>query len=348
MGDGTFGTMFGSLTSGKGFIQQQRFDGNSTVYDLLLQPNGGNVGIGITNPTLNPAFDTVLHIHSTSGSLIKLTDDTSGSGVLDGFEMIQVGTTSYLTNRENGAINFATNGTQALSIASNQAATFASSVTANTKVRIEAVAPYLELYDTGEAEAATITYEPIPTWVRFSEDIKVEGTGYFDANVRATDGIFSGDTFFGTTGTPNGTSVYGSVFQSSSDGRALLLQASSTTLSTNLQGFFNPNGLVGTISTSGSTTSYNTSSDYRLKEDLKDFNGLEMISNIPVYDYKWKVDESRSYGVMAHELQEVLPNAVSGEKDAEEMQGVDYSKIVPLLIKSIQELKEEIEILKKK
>ena len=45
--------------------------------------------------------------------------------------------------------------------------------------------------------------------------------------------------------------------------------------------------------------------------------------------YKWKTDESRSYGVMAHELQETLPQAVSGNKDAEEMQGVDYSKIVP-------------------
>ena len=42
---------------------------------------------------------------------------------------------------------------------------------------------------------------------------------------------------------------------------------------------------------------------------------------------------------MAHELQDVLPYAVTGEKDAEEMQGVDYSKIVPLLVKSIQELK---------
>jgi hypothetical protein len=51
---------------------------------------------------------------------------------------------------------------------------------------------------------------------------------------------------------------------------------------------------------------------------------------------------------MAHELQEVLPDAVSGEKDAEEMQGVDYSKIVPLLIKSIQELTAKVEALENK
>ena len=107
-------------------------------------------------------------------------------------------------------------------------------------------------------------------------------------------------------------------------------------------------GEVGSISTGASATAYNTNSDYRLKEDLQDFEGLEMVSKIPVYDYKWKADESRSYGVMAHQLQEVLPQAVSGDKDAEEMQSVDYSKIVPLLVKSIQELKAEIELLKNK
>ena len=112
--------------------------------------------------------------------------------------------------------------------------------------------------------------------------------------------------------------------------------------------FYNSNSTAGNINVSGSSTVYATSSDYRLKEDLQDFTGLDMVSKIPIYDFKWKVDESRSYGVMAHELQEVLPQAVTGEKDAEEMQGVDYSKIVPLLVKSIQELKAEIEELKSK
>jgi len=102
---------------------------------------------------------------------------------------------------------------------------------------------------------------------------------------------------------------------------------------------------VGSISVNTTSTTYNTSSDYRLKEDLQDFKGLDLVSKIPVYDYKWKADDSRSYGVMAHELEEVLPQAVSGEKDAEEMQSVDYSKIVPLLVKSIQELSAKLEAL---
>jgi len=112
--------------------------------------------------------------------------------------------------------------------------------------------------------------------------------------------------------------------------------------------FHNSNGAVGAIRTSGSATAYDTSSDYRLKEDLKDFDGLDKVSKIPVYDFKWKVDDSRSYGVLAHELQEVVPNAVSGEKDAEEMQGVDYSKVVPVLIKAIQELEARVKTLENK
>ena len=111
--------------------------------------------------------------------------------------------------------------------------------------------------------------------------------------------------------------------------------------------FKNPNGTVGTIQTLDSATSYNTSSDYRLKEDLQDFNALEIASKIKMYDFKWKADDSRSYGVMAHELQEVVPQAVSGEKDAEDMQQVDYSKLVPILLKSIQELEARVKELEK-
>ena len=157
-----------------------------------------------------------------------------------------------------------------------------------------------------------------------------------------------GEILFGTTGTPNGTSFYGSGFIPVSTGKVALRMASSSTSAGTLIEFFNPNGTVGNITISASATAFNTSSDYRLKEDLQDFAGLDMVSKIPVYDFKWKADDNRSYGVMAHELEEVLPQAVNGEKDAEEMQSVDYSKIVPLLVKSIQELKKEIEILKSK
>ena len=95
--------------------------------------------------------------------------------------------------------------------------------------------------------------------------------------------------------------------------------------------------VVGTIQTTLATTVYNVTSDYRLKQDFKDYNGLNLVLSIKTYDYEWKIDKTRMYGVLAHELKEVIPYAVSGEKDAEEMQGVDYSKLVPVLVKAIQE-----------
>jgi hypothetical protein len=119
-----------------------------------------------------------------------------------------------------------------------------------------------------------------------------------------------------------------------------------------LLAFYKKNGSgvtnTGTIETSGNSTNYNTTSDYRIKEDFQQINGLEKLSKIKVYDFKWKDSEDRMDGVLAHELQEVLPYAVTGQKDAvdengnDKIQGVDYSKIVPVLIKAIQEQQEII------
>jgi hypothetical protein len=110
--------------------------------------------------------------------------------------------------------------------------------------------------------------------------------------------------------------------------------------------FKNPNGTQGSIAINTATVSYNTTSDYRLKENLKEINGLEKVCAIKIYNYKWKSCDERMDGVLAHELAEVIPYAVTGEKDAEQMQAVDYSKLVPILTKAIQELKAEIDELK--
>ena len=112
--------------------------------------------------------------------------------------------------------------------------------------------------------------------------------------------------------------------------------------------FYRQTVQVGSISVTGSLTSYNVTSDYRLKQDYKDYIGLDLISAIKTYDYEWKADKSRMYGVIAHELQEIIPYAVTGDKDAKEMQQVDYSKLVPILVKSIQELEARIKQLENK
>jgi hypothetical protein len=94
---------------------------------------------------------------------------------------------------------------------------------------------------------------------------------------------------------------------------------------------------------------FRTTSDYRVKEDLiEDFNAMNLLDKIKIYDHKWIGASGRSYSVIAHELQNVIPYLVSGQKDAilengsMDLQSVDYSKLVPLLVKAIQEQQAQI------
>jgi len=101
---------------------------------------------------------------------------------------------------------------------------------------------------------------------------------------------------------------------------------------------------VGSIQTTASATSYNTSSDYRLKENIVPMTGaLDKVSQLKPVTYKWKIDGSNGQGFIAHELAEVIPDCVSGEKDAVDdegnpsYQGVDTSFLVATLTAAIQE-----------
>jgi hypothetical protein len=105
-------------------------------------------------------------------------------------------------------------------------------------------------------------------------------------------------------------------------------------------------GTSGFIGQTTSTVSYNTSSDYRLKEQVQPMTGaLTKIASFKPVTYKWKVDGADGEGFIAHELAEVCPQAVSGEKDAVDTegnpkyQGIDTSFLVATLTAAIQELK---------
>ena len=108
--------------------------------------------------------------------------------------------------------------------------------------------------------------------------------------------------------------------------------------------FTNNSSIVGTISTTGSATSYNTSSDQRLKENIADADDSgSKIDAIQVRQYDWKADGShQDYGMIAQELLEVAPEAVSQGETEDVMMGVDYSKLVPMLIKEIQSLRNRV------
>jgi len=154
----------------------------------------------------------------------------------------------------------------------------------------------------------------------------------------------SGNLLVGTTTHTDNAKAIISFSGGSSASRGLLM-ASGSTASTAMIAFKNPNGYAqGEILTSGSTTSYNTSSDYRLKENVQPMIGaLEKVQSLNPVTYTWKADGSAGQGFIAHELAEVVPDCVTGEKDAvdaegnPEYQGVDTSFLVATLTKAIQE-----------
>jgi len=108
----------------------------------------------------------------------------------------------------------------------------------------------------------------------------------------------------------------------------------------------------GSISTNYYQTTYATTSDYRVKEDLQPMlNATSRLMSLNPVNFQWKDSDMRTDGFLAHEVAEVVTDAVVGEKDAvdeqgnDELQALDQSKLVPLLVKTIQEQQGVIEAL---
>jgi hypothetical protein len=125
--------------------------------------------------------------------------------------------------------------------------------------------------------------------------------------------------------------------------------------------FYYSGSLVGNISTNGSNLTLNSTSDYRRKENVQPLlRALEKVSALRPVSYKWKDTGLDGQGFIAHELQEIIPECVTGEKDAVETyideegneqtrpiyQGIDTSFLVATLTAAIQELKAELDAAK--
>ena len=126
--------------------------------------------------------------------------------------------------------------------------------------------------------------------------------------------------------------------------------------------FYRNSTNVGNISVTTTATTYNSGSDYRLKENIEPMVGaLDKVAQLNPVTFNWKADGSEGHGFIAHELQAVVPECVTGEKDAvnedgtPKYQGIDPSKMVGILTAAIQEqqaiitdLKARIEVLENK
>jgi hypothetical protein len=118
----------------------------------------------------------------------------------------------------------------------------------------------------------------------------------------------------------------------------------------NLAYFYGTSTLVGSITHNGTNTAYNTSSDARLKENIADAEDAgAKVDAIQVRQFDWKEGGAhQDYGMIAQELMNVAPEAVSGDPESDEMMGVDYSKLVPMMLKEIQSLRARVHALEGK
>ena len=217
----------------------------------------------------------------------------------------------------------------------------------------------LHFGDSGDADIGQLRYDHTNNSMVFvvnaAERMRLDSSGHLNIG------------FASFSSTDTGLKLY-------ADGQIYFVMNSSS--STNVQRFYNSSSgnIAGNINMNGDATAFNTSSDYRLKENVVDLeNATDRLKQLKVKRFNFKSDTDTTLdGFLAHEVSSIVPEAITGEKDAifpetkyeagddipegkkigdvkeaEKInpQGIDQSKLVPLMVKTIQELEARIKTL---
>lgn len=341
----TFGTAF-NMTFGT-------TDGTSGISERMRIRYDGNVGIGTNNPLSKLQVE-----HNDFARLDLNLSDSSGTtiadvrGLVTGTEKWRIGKTGSssddFTINVDGSERMRIDSSGNVGIGTTNPGTFKLDVAGSARSNFFALRTNQSL----PSESAAI-YRP--------------ATGTFAIVTAAAERMridSSGNVVIGTSSNrpdlinDNGIAIANSGIQYQfSTSHFSVLKSSST----GTKIFFrygtsgSQNTEIGSISyPTTSSVAYNTTSDYRLKENVVDMTGaLDRVEQLQPKRFNFIQDPEITFdGFLAHEVQSVIPEAITGEKDAvddegnPQYQGIDQSKIVPLLVGAIKELKTEIETLK--
>ena len=306
----------------------------------------GNVGIGTTGPA------SILHLYANDPQI--LLDDSGTQSSITG----QSGNILYKTSSVNRDHVFHGVNTEVARI-TGDGSVLVGTTNATT---VGTVNKNLVVGSTTNNDEVAVTLNVMEgTNNRRAKLFLDDDNGVFGVDTTASTGVApfvvrtigtermriasGGDIFFGVTTDPSSSNA-GAGFTAESGGRRVLRLATTATNLDTLAVFTNGNGDVGNIRTTGSSTQFNTSSDARLKEVTGEARGLAVINALNPVAYNWKADGKADEGLIAQEVENVYPQAVSEPQNDEEYYQMDYSKLVTPLIKAIQEQQEQIESLK--
>jgi hypothetical protein len=304
--------------------------------------SSGNVGIGTSSPTIASGY-TNLVVSDTDNGGILYVDRASGAR---GYFYANGTTSVVLGTVGSYPLTFTTADTERMRIDSS----------GNVGIGTTTPVADLEIKRTGAVNVraqVTSAFESALWLVNGGgSEVSVINAGGSNIMSLRTDNTermrisSGGDVLFNTTSFTGA----GDTFRWSTGGMQLSRNANGDQIA-----FFTNSAFSGKISTSGTTTTYGTSSDYRLKENVAPMTGaLDTVAQLKPVTYNWKYDGKAGQGFIAHELQAIVPDCVVGEKDAVDAEGkpdyqsIDTSFLVATLTAAIQEQQAMIETLKAK
>jgi len=177
--------------------------------------------------------------------------------------------------------------------------------------------------------------------------VRVDSVGNFKTGSAVTNtpwsrsGTVDSGYYFGTGTTgnnffaANATSIVAVFNRSSGDGTIVEFKKEGT--------------VRGTVSVSSSGTTYNTTSDRRLKDNIEPISdATDKLMDMKPVTHTWidNPELPQVHGFIAQEMQEVVPEAVSGDAESDEMMSMDYGRITPVIVAALQDALKEIKVLK--